>query len=211
MAPGSVIRRMFGPYEREVGEIYRSLYIDIDAFVNLILKWSPHARRILEVGCGEGSVTERLVVAYPESAISAIDITPRIGRLFRGSAERVRFIQCTIEHLSAKESGLYDLVVLSDVIHHVPTRIRKSLLDSIRSVMAPEGVLAFKDWEPDFSLIHGMCYAADRWLTGDRVSFMSRVQMRELLAGSFGEASLRAEVRVAPRWNNLAMLVKPLA
>jgi 2-polyprenyl-3-methyl-5-hydroxy-6-metoxy-1,4-benzoquinol methylase len=208
MSIGPFIRRMFGPYERQLGEIYRSLYIDIDAFVEMMVQWIPNASRILEVGCGEGAVTERLAAAYPDANITAIDITPRLGRLYKGSIDRVKFIRCTVEEIAATESGRYDLAVLSDVLHHVPVELRQALLDAIRTALAPRGALVFKDWERNFSPIHWLSYAADRWLTGDRISYMSRIEMRERLVLTFGEAALVAEARVRPRWNNFATLVR---
>jgi 2-polyprenyl-6-hydroxyphenyl methylase/3-demethylubiquinone-9 3-methyltransferase len=199
---------MFGPYERQVAEIYRSLFIDIDAFVGMIVQWIPNAPRILEVGCGEGSVTERLAAAYPDANITAIDITPRLGRLYQGSLDRVKFIRCTAQEIAATEPGQYDLAVLSDVLHHVPGELRQGLLDAIKTALAPRGALVFKDWERNFSPIHWLGYTADRWITGDRISYMSRIEMRERLALSFGEAALVAEARVRPRWNNLATLIR---
>jgi 2-polyprenyl-3-methyl-5-hydroxy-6-metoxy-1,4-benzoquinol methylase len=209
MSIGPFVRRMFGPYERRIGEIYRSLYIDIDGFVDMMVQWIPNASKILEVGCGEGSVTERLAAAYPDAKITAIDITPRLGRLYKGSFDRVKFIRCTVQEVAATESGQYDLAVLSDVLHHVPVELRQALLDAIRTALAPRGALVFKDWERNLSPIHWLSYASDRWLTGDRISYMSRIEMRERLALSFGEAALVAEARVQPQWNNLAMLVRP--
>jgi len=32
MRPGPLIRRLFGPYEREITEAYRRLFIDLDEF-----------------------------------------------------------------------------------------------------------------------------------------------------------------------------------
>lgn len=209
LRPGPLIRRMFGPYERRVGEAYRSLYFDIDAFTELLRRWHPSATRILEIGCGEGSVTERLRAAYPAAAITAIDINPRVGRMYAGSREAVRFMQCTAQGLAAAEPGLFDLVVLCDVLHHVPVELRQELLGAIRIALAPHGVLAFKDWERDGSLIHWLSYASDRWLTGDRIHYLSRGEMLESLNISFGAAAPAAEARIRPRWNNIALLVRP--
>jgi 2-polyprenyl-6-hydroxyphenyl methylase/3-demethylubiquinone-9 3-methyltransferase len=200
---------LFGPYEHQLGEIYRSLYIDIDAFVALMRRWNPKATRILEVGCGEGAVTERLNAAYPDAKITAIDVTPRVGRLYNRSLENVSFVQCTVQEVAATETGQYDLVVLSDVLHHVPIGLRQGLIDAIRAALAPRGTFVFKDWERSNSLIHWLSYASDRWLTGDRISYMTRDEMRERLVHSFGNAALIAEERVRPRWNNLAILVRP--
>jgi 2-polyprenyl-6-hydroxyphenyl methylase/3-demethylubiquinone-9 3-methyltransferase len=202
---------MFGPYERQISEVYRSIYIDIDAFVELMLQWKPNANRILEVGCGEGAVTERLNASYPAAKITAIDITPRIGRLYRGSQDDVQFIQCDVQEIAGKESGRYDLVVLSDVLHHVPLVLRPGLLVAIRTALAPNGTFVFKDWQRNHAPIHWLCYASDRWLTGDRIIYMTRDEMRAHLANTFGEAALVGEARVRPWWNNIATLVRPQA
>jgi 2-polyprenyl-6-hydroxyphenyl methylase/3-demethylubiquinone-9 3-methyltransferase len=82
-------------------------------------------------------------------------------------------------------------------------------MDSIRVTLAPNGNLVFKDWERNRTPIHWLCYASDRWLTGDRIQFMTRAEMRSILARSFGECALIAESRVAPWWNNIATLVRP--
>jgi 2-polyprenyl-3-methyl-5-hydroxy-6-metoxy-1,4-benzoquinol methylase len=208
MKLGPLIRGMFGPYEARISEMYRSIYINIDAFVQLAVQWRPQAGRILEVGCGEGAVTERLNAAYPDAKITAIDITPRVGRLYRGSNDGVRFIRCTVQEIAATEPGQYDLVVLSDVLHHVPKALRQGLLDAIRTALAPQGTLVFKDWQRNHAPIHWLCYASDRWLTGDRISYMTRKEMREGLERSFGDRALIAEARVGPWWNNLAILIR---
>jgi SAM-dependent methyltransferase len=200
---------MFGPFEPRISATYRSIYLDLDAFIRLMQRWQPSASKILEVGCGEGAVTERLRTTYPGAKITAIDITPRIGRLYRGSLRDVEFIQSDVKEIAKKEPGHYDLVVLSDVLHHVPVEFRQELLNSIRTVLAARGTFIFKDWQRNHAPIHWLCYASDRWLTGDPISYMTRDEMRQHLAISFGAASLVAEARVAPWWNNIATLIRP--
>lgn len=103
MGIGPWIRRMFGPYERQVSDAYRALFFDIGDFLDRVRAWKPTARRVLEVGCGEGAVTERLNAAYPDAEITAIDITPRIGRLYRGPSRGVRFVHCGVQDIAATE------------------------------------------------------------------------------------------------------------
>ena len=154
-------------------------------------------------------MTERLSAAYPDADITAIDITPRIGRLYAGSRDRVRFTQCGVEEIAATEPGLYDFVLLCDVLHHVPVSFRPGLLDAIRATLAADAVFVFKDWERNHTPIHWLCHASDRWLTGDRINYMTRNEMRGHLAHSFGLAALVAEARSPPWWNNIAILVRP--
>lgn len=199
---------MFGSYEGRISEIYRAIYLDVDALVVLTRHWKPVARRILEVGCGEGAVTERLNRAFPEADITAIDISSRIGRLYKGSLCRVRFVRCDAQQIAQREPEQYDLVVLSDVLHHVPSDLRLGLLESIRTVLAPNGTFVFKDWQRSHTPIHWLCYASDRWLTGDRISYMTRMEMRNLLALTFGANALIEEARIRPWSNNIATLVR---
>ncbi len=209
MKLGPTIRRMFGRHERQVSEVYRSLYMDFNALVEQMRLWNSDAQKILEVGCGEGTVTQRLRAAYPNADITGIDITPRVGRLYEGSQERVRFIECSIQEIAAAEAGQFDFIVLCDVLHHVPIEFRQGLLDAIRAALAPQGCFVFKDWQRNYSPIHWLSYASDRWLTGDRIRYLTRAEMRGHLVHTFGPAALVTEARIRPWWNNLAILVRP--
>jgi 2-polyprenyl-6-hydroxyphenyl methylase/3-demethylubiquinone-9 3-methyltransferase len=84
----------------------------------------------LEVGCGEGALIERLRVSYPDADITGIDLTPRLGRLYGGPRERVRFFHCPVEDIAAAEPGLYDLVALCDMLHMTRDEMRTRLSSS---------------------------------------------------------------------------------
>lgn len=209
MSFGQFIRRMFGPHERQISEFYRSIYVDVDDYIAGISKRVPNARRILEVGCGEGAVSERLAAAYPNAEIVGIDVTPRVGRLYAGPPQRVHFLQATIQEYHAAAPGQFDLILLADVLHHVPLQFRGSLLETIRTMISPGGHLAFKEWERNRMPIHWLAYFSDRWITGDRVSYMSRDEIYQLITQSFGRNAIVAEDRVRPWRNNFALLVRP--
>jgi 2-polyprenyl-3-methyl-5-hydroxy-6-metoxy-1,4-benzoquinol methylase len=208
MPLGPAVRRLFGRHEHRIAELYRAIFIDIDAYARQIGDWVPGARRILEVGCGEGAVTERLARAYPDANILAIDITPRVGRLFRGRRDRVTFVETTVQQVAAGQPGAFDLVILSDVLHHVPSAIRRELLAAVRATIAPGGSLIFKDWERTAAPIHWLCHAGDRWLTGDRVRYLRKPEAEAMLADAFGRPAVVAQAWVRPWRNNFAMLAR---
>jgi 2-polyprenyl-3-methyl-5-hydroxy-6-metoxy-1,4-benzoquinol methylase len=208
MSLGPFVRRLCGPYEHQVNEAYRAIYVDLDDFVARIRDARPEARRILEIGCGEGAVTERLAAAYPEAEIVAIDITPRVGRLYRGPEGRVSFQQIAVQDVARARPGQFDLVVLADVLHHAPATLHRELLSSARAALADGGLFVFKEWERDVSPIHAMCYASDRWLTGDRIRYLSAAEMRDKLDSVFGAQSVEAVAHVAPWKNNIAFMVR---
>ena len=58
-------------------------------------------------------MTERIVRSYPAAAITAIDITPNVGRLFRGNSSSVTFRQQTVEAIAHLHPESFDLVILA--------------------------------------------------------------------------------------------------
>ena len=207
MSIGSTVRASFGPYEPQISNLWRSIFIDVPAWTATVCKWAPDARRILEVGCGEGYSTARLVDAFPDRHIDAIDIGDHLGRLYDGPADRASFRKVPVQDVAQESPGHYDLVILSDVIHHVPPADRKSLLQGVRDAMAHDGVLAFKDWHRSRAPIHFAVHASDRWLTGDRVSYLRRDEARDLISSVFGTDSITAEASIRPWKSNFAFRV----
>ena len=205
---GPLIRRAFGPYEHGVAELYRRIFIDLDDFAELMRAWVPQAHRILEVGCGEGAMTERLAGTYPTASITAIDIAPKAGRLFRGNASAVTFRKETVESVAAREPASFDLVVLCDVMHHVPPEARKSLLSAIKRSLTPEGSLVIKDWMISGWPIHWLCEMSDRYLTGDDVSYFTATSINAMLTGTFGDGCIQQADTVRPWRNNAVFFVQ---
>ena len=208
MPLGPLIRRSFGPFEHAIAENYRRIFIDLDELGNLIRKWVPSAHRILEVGCGEGAMTERLVRNYPNAAITAIDISEKVGRLFGGPKSNVTFMHDTIENVSRAHPSAFDLAVLSDVLHHVPQAMRIRLLQDISEAMGSGGSFVCKEWLRSPNLIHLLAHAADRYLTGDDVTFLTRESLLNLLGQVFPGDSIRQIGFVRPWHNNFAVLVQ---
>jgi 2-polyprenyl-3-methyl-5-hydroxy-6-metoxy-1,4-benzoquinol methylase len=205
---GSRIRRLFGPYERSVAEAYRHIFVDLDEFARRMSTWIPQAQKILEVGCGEGAMTERLARTYPTALVTAIDITPNVGRLFRGRSSGVTFRQETVEALAAREPAAFDLIVLADVIHHVPAEGRHSLMRAIGQALAPNGSLVFKDWVVSSAPIHWLSLMSDRYLTGDDVAYPTMGDMDALLTGVFGPGKICRTNTVPPWRNNVMLLIR---
>lgn len=208
MAIGATVRRAFGKHERKVSELWRAIFVDLDAWTAAVREWAPGATRILELGCGEGYSTERLAAAFPEAQIDAVDIADNIGQLYQGPRDKVQFRQIFAEELAAQQPGSYDLIILADVIHHVPKAARQSLLKAVRTLLAPGGVLLFKDWARNHTPIYYFGYASDRWLTGDRIEYLTPGEASEMLRSIFGPASLVSGKRIRPWQNNYAFMVQ---
>ena len=198
MGIGASVRRAFGPWERQVSQAWRAMFIDMADWTRLVQQHRPDARRILEVGCGEGAGTEQLLACFPDAQVDAIDVADNLGRLFSGDATRVAFRQMTVEELAAIAPASSDLVVLCDVLHHVPAGAQESLLHAIRILLKPDGVFAMKDWERNYTPIYWLCWFADRFLTGDRIRYKTPAEARAQLEATFGASAVARSRHVRP-------------
>ena len=206
MAVGPIARRLLGPFEVPAAALYRSVFLDVADLVRVLGEWTDPTT-ILEVGCGEGVITERLAAAFPRAQITAIDITDRIGRLFGGDPTRVVFQQRRIDEVAEEQAGGFDLVLISDVLHHVPKAMHIEFLRTAGTARAASGWLVLKDWIRAPTMIHGLCTFCERYVTGDEVYYAEEAELRDLLAKVYGKRLMRAEQWIRPWKHNLAFLI----
>lgn len=207
-AIGPTIRRALGPLERPVASLYRMAFFNLGRFARQVQAWKPEAARVLEVGCGEGQLLEALLPLYPRSRFVGIDISPSTGRLFRGDGSRVEIRRQALEDLARQAPDPWDLVILCDVLHHVPWAEHRDLLESVARVLAPGGHLVIKEWERRPTPIHWLGYASDRWITGDRIRYLKLAELEARVAEVFGSGTVTARQRLPPWANNLALLIQ---
>lgn len=204
---GATIRRALGPYERPVAEAYRRMFINLDDLAAAI-RQRVTPTRILEIGCGEGALAERLVHDWPDAHYTGIDIIGHLGRMYEGPVHNVVFRQVTAQDLAQETPGAFDLVVINDVLHHVPTPLRPEIMTAARDLLCPGGCLLMKDWARRPTPIHAACYAADRYIGGDTtVRYMSLDEQRALIHDAFGVNAQIAECTIAPWRHNHAFFV----
>ena len=206
MPLGPKVRALFGRHERRIADLYRAIFLDLADYGATIRDWAPAPRRILEVGCGEGAVTAVLAERFPDAAITAIDITPRAGRLYRGRTDGVAFHQTTVQEIARLHPGQFDLVVLSDVLHHVADDLRPEVLAAIGLALAPDGRFFLKDWGRSVSPVHWICHACDRWLTGDKVAHLTPAEAKRLVVRHVPKLKPEREGQIRPWRNNYAIV-----
>lgn len=211
MGVGRIVRKAFGRHERLVSEIYRSLFVHLDSFVGSVRAQVPMATEILEIGCGDGLVTERLALAFPGAALTGIDICAEPGRLYRGDRARVRFLRTRAEALSAVEGARFQLIIIADVLHHVPAGNRADFLSNVTPLMSAGATLVLKEWVREWSPAYALGYLSDRFITGDRIQHPDEKELRALARAAFGEGAIRREFRVRPWHCNLALVISPQA
>jgi len=182
--------------------------VDLADFGRSLSHLSP-VRRVLEVGCGDGYVVEQLVAQFPQADIVGIDIADTPGRMYRGDRSRVRFEQISTGALLESGGAAFDLVVLSDVLHHVPVDQRQALLADVRALTVPGGHVAIKDWLAGRNPASMAAYVSDRWISGDRPHFFrDRTDFFDTVTRGCGSVDVIGEGRVPPRSNNIFVTLR---
>jgi len=154
-------------------------------------------------------MSERIALAFPNSRLTGIDICKEPGRLYRGSRSLVRFLRQRPDELSETEAARYQLLIICDVLHHVPHADWPGFLASASRLMADGGTLILKDWvrEPTPAYMFG--YLSDRFITADRIRYPHQSELRSLARDVFGGEAIRSEFHVKPWHCNLALVISP--
>lgn len=205
MPIGSTVRGLLGPrLDRVVADRYRRMFVDLDALAATIVALDLF-HSVVEVGCGDGALLSRLMAELPADARGlGIDIAANPGRSYTGP-DRVEFRQTDVATVVAAGQR-FDLVVVSDVLHHVPVDQRSAFLVSCQQLLEPGGTLVVKEWVRRRNLAHLAAYTSDRFISGDRgVSFYNEHELRDALRGAMGDHSSVLTSYVRPHWNNVIL------
>jgi 2-polyprenyl-3-methyl-5-hydroxy-6-metoxy-1,4-benzoquinol methylase len=133
------------PVERAYAIIrFLILRVKLLAVMDLLL---PPEGRLLDVGCGFGLWTAYFAQMHPERAITGVDPSVKRVTLARRVAERVgaraEFFAEDIRSSSVR--GPFAGAYVLDVLHHIPRDDQRPVLERLRDLLEPGGVLVIKD------------------------------------------------------------------
>jgi len=144
-----------------VEQFYNAVSKDYNKFINhavprypemlwAIFQYIPKAlkpKRILELGCGTGNLSELIVKKYPESEIVLVDISEEILNRCKNRLEdndRVEYYRADINELDFSADS-FDLIVSSITIHHLKHHQKERLFNKAFSWLTNEGVFNYGD------------------------------------------------------------------
>lgn len=106
-------------------------------------------QRILDVGCGTGSLAVEIARALPGACVTALDPDPKaLARAAEKAADAgvdVCFDQGFAQELPY-DTGFFDRVVSSFMFHHLDHGTKHGMLCEVRRVLAPGGELHLVDF-----------------------------------------------------------------
>lgn len=96
--------------------------------------------RVLEIGCGIGTVTSLLAKHNSTGPILAVDISPKSIEFAKRNLARRPNVRFLVSDMSDfQHNGSFDFVVLPDVIEHIPLEQHPRLFRTIAKYMSPDG------------------------------------------------------------------------
>jgi trans-aconitate methyltransferase len=138
--------------------VERQLKTGVNDRHRAIVRWLKRfgltrGQAVLEVGCGVGTVTGLLLRELGEDGhLLAVDLSPRsieAARVRLGNPPSLELRVADI--LSAEINEAFDLIVLPDVIEHIPRERHPWLFSRLRSWLAPDGLVFLHYPNPFYS------------------------------------------------------------
>jgi SAM-dependent methyltransferase len=172
----------------------------------------PSARRILDLGSGDGRLLELVLRARPEASGVAVDFSPVMLERLKGrfAPARVQVVDHNLDY-SLPSLGEFDVVVSSFAIHHLEHDRKRELYREIWTLLEPGGVFCNLEHVASASQ-----YAHERFLDAMGTTTEEEDPSNKLLEVHTQLEWLRqigfVDVDCYWKWRELALLVgrKPL-
>ncbi|MFT4294169.1 MAG: class I SAM-dependent methyltransferase [Micropruina sp.] len=129
--------------------MHRRYFPDYDRRWQLVIDrvraHAPADCRVLDAGCGPGTLTARLGAAFPGASVVGVEADPMLIGLARAASGGERYLHATLGTPAGEAQcaglGPYDAVVSSAFVHYFAPAELAELLRGHRRVLAPYGVL----------------------------------------------------------------------
>ena len=163
------IARVLPPVERAYANVrFAIMRSKLLSVMDLLL---ADEGRILDVGCGFGLFAAYFGQTEPRRTIVGIDPNARriaIARKVMANLGLRGNEFHTGDVRSAPLEGPFDAAYVLDVMHHIPKDDQLSVLERLRDLLAPDGVLLIKDITTEPRAQLAFTYALDRLMVGMR-------------------------------------------
>jgi hypothetical protein len=190
MTIGQIARKIFGKHFNILGKIYRAIFVDLSVVAQSISPHIPQGATIVDVGGGDGEPLNYLLSLRHDIKVKLIDTSLCIGDAVKKEyLDRIELYPATsMGEFSIKINHKPDVILISDVIHHIANQARKKFFSELRTMVGDgkEVRIIVKDFEPGY-FRSSLGFMADRYISGDNtVSLVGRADISYMMAEAFG-------------------------
>jgi trans-aconitate 2-methyltransferase len=108
--------------------------------------------RVLEVGCGIGTVTGLIAAKVPNGQLTALDLSPTSVEQARKALAHLPHVELLVaDAVTASLKGHYDRIVLPDVLEHIPLDRHAALFARVRDLMSPGALILVHSPDPFYA------------------------------------------------------------
>jgi hypothetical protein len=185
------VRRLLGArLARHAGRCYRAIFVDLAKEAAALGSLIPRDAHVLDIGGGDGEPLNHLLSLRPDLRVTTLDPGPLVGEWIEDRFEHrvTRLPRTTLGQFLASGRSDPDVILIADVMHHIPEPGRAAFLDCVKTLLerVPSLRIVIKDVEPgSWRALLG--YWSDRYLSGDRgVKSISREGLTRLVEDALG-------------------------
>jgi ubiquinone/menaquinone biosynthesis C-methylase UbiE len=111
-----------------------------------VARRAPHTAKIIDLGCGPGTVLRLIAMRRPDLQLYGIDIDPEIVSIARkkDTHQSTIYEVASITNLPIADASV-DIAVSSLMFHHLDTDTQRSALCEVRRILKPSGVFLLCD------------------------------------------------------------------
>ena len=120
------VKRHFEEEAEEFDGIIIRLIPHYSEIINGLVEAIPFGKdvpiKVIDLGCGTGTISKKVKDAFPNAIITCLDIAPNMIEVTKEKMSRYQNIHYQVgDFLSYEFGGNYDVVVSSLALHHLPT------------------------------------------------------------------------------------------
>lgn len=97
---------------------------------------------VLEVGCGSGQLTQLIAEFCSNGQIRGLDISPGNITMAAQRLAKHKHVQVAVSDVTKEPiEGSYDMIIVPDVMEHIPVELHGEVFQAISKVLKPDGKL----------------------------------------------------------------------